>query len=197
MDRSVHAHVWSLRLTLNMFYRVYRALVRETFNSRIIAWRYYLISGSLDSTRDRSRILVSPIRNKVQNCLKAWYTLFATVAASLRPEYRDRCPEESTHLADNLKRENERTIARYLESISSHIRDSQGGTSRQNDPGKGKSKTSTFFPCFAIIHYTFSFFFFSLYGNRETKDRRFSQLKRKRNVRRVCLLLIFTRVREI
>ncbi|CAD1471505.1 unnamed protein product [Heterotrigona itama] len=45
-------------------------------------------------------------------------------------------PEGSTHLASNLKRENERTIARHLESFLSRIRDLQGGTSRQNDPGK-------------------------------------------------------------
>ncbi|CAK9832269.1 hypothetical protein ANTRET_LOCUS9121 [Anthophora retusa] len=40
------------------------------------------------------------------------------------------------YLAGNLKRENERTIARYLENLLSHVRVPQRRISQQNDSGK-------------------------------------------------------------
>lgn len=43
---------------------------------------------------------------------------------------------KKVYLAGNLKREKERTIARYLDSFFSQIRDSQAGSSSQDDPGK-------------------------------------------------------------
>lgn len=80
------------------------------------------------------------------------------------------------HLASNLKREKERTIARYLESFLSHIRDPQGGTSQQNDPGKGMSET---FPT-KILHIYITVLYF--YGNRKVKNYKFLQLNQRQDI---------------
>ncbi|XP_073967794.1 uncharacterized protein [Bombus fervidus] len=76
------------------------------------------------------------IRSKVQRLEVSIVVALATFHSSPVID----APTE-IHLASNLKREKERTIARYLESFLSHIRDPQGGTSQQNDPGKESDVT--------------------------------------------------------
>lgn len=82
------------------------------------------------------------------------------------------------HLASNLKREKERTIARYFESFLSHIRDPQGGTSQQNDPGKGMLEV---FPT-KILHLYIYITVLYFYANRKVKNYKFLQLNRRQEI---------------